>query len=136
MKSVGTMYYREILGGELSDKKLLACLRERAMLRVNNSSLELRPGFNPWVGKIPWRRKWQPTPILLPGKSHGWRSLAGYSLWGSQKSDTTKQLHFHFLNSMYICLVHAQSCPTLCDLMDCSPPGSLVQQILQARILE
>ena len=106
------------------------------MLRVNNSSLELRPGFNPWVGKIPWRRKWQPTPILLPGKSHGWRSLAGYSLWGSQKSDTTKQLHFHFLNSMYICLVHAQSCPTLCDLMDCSPLGSFVCRILWARILE
>ena len=40
-----------------------------------------RPGFYPWVGKVPWRRKWQqqPTPVLLPGKSHGWRSLAGYS---------------------------------------------------------
>ena len=39
-----------------------------------------RPGFDPWVGRIPWRRKWQPTPVLLPGKSHGWRSLVGYSL--------------------------------------------------------
>jgi len=38
-----------------------------------------RCGFNPWVRKIPWRRKWQPTPVLLPGKSHGQRSLAGYS---------------------------------------------------------
>ena len=38
-----------------------------------------RPGFNPWVRKIPWRRKWQPTPVLLPGESHGWRSLVGYS---------------------------------------------------------
>ena len=37
-----------------------------------------RPGFNPWVGKIPWRRKWQPTPVFLPGKSQGLRSLAGY----------------------------------------------------------
>ena len=37
---------------------------------------------NPWVGKIPWRRKWQPAPILLPRKSYGQRSLAGYSLWG------------------------------------------------------
>ena len=35
--------------------------------------------FDPWVGKIPWRRKWQPTPVLLPGESHGQRSLAGYS---------------------------------------------------------
>ena len=36
-------------------------------------------GFDPWVGKIPWRRKWQPTPVFLPGESHGWRSLVGYS---------------------------------------------------------
>ena len=55
-----------------------------------------RPGFDPWVGKIPWRRKWQPTPVLLPWKSHGRRSLVGYSPWGRKESDTTKQLHFHF----------------------------------------
>ena len=55
-----------------------------------------RPRFNPWVGKIPWRRKWQPTPILLPGKSHGQRSLVGYSPWGRKESDMTEQLHFHF----------------------------------------
>ena len=41
-----------------------------------------RPKFNPWVGKIPWRRKWQPTPVFLPGKSHGQRSLVGYSPQG------------------------------------------------------
>ena len=41
-----------------------------------------RPGFDPWVGKIPWWRKWQSTPVLLPGKSHGQRSLVGYSPWG------------------------------------------------------
>ena len=41
-----------------------------------------RPGFNPWVGKIPWRRKWQPTPVLLPGKFRGLRSLVGCSSWG------------------------------------------------------
>ena len=40
------------------------------------------PRFNSWVGKIPWRRKWKPTPEFLPGKSHGQRSLAGYSPWG------------------------------------------------------
>ena len=51
--------------------------------------------FNPCVGKISWRRKWHPTPILLPGKSHGWRSLVGYSPWGSKELDTTKRLHFH-----------------------------------------
>ena len=39
-------------------------------------------GFNAWVGKIPWSMKWQPTPVFLPGKFHGQRSLMGYSLWG------------------------------------------------------
>ena len=48
------------------------------------------------VRKILWRRKWKPTPILLPGKSHGWRSLVGYSPWGHKESDTTERLHFHF----------------------------------------
>ena len=40
-----------------------------------------RPGFDCWAGKIFWRKKWQPTPVLLPGKSHGWRSVVGYSPW-------------------------------------------------------
>ena len=43
-----------------------------------------------------WRRKWQPTPVFLPGESHGQKSLVGYSPRGCQESDTTKQLHFHF----------------------------------------
>ena len=55
-----------------------------------------RPRFNSWIGKIPWRRKWQPTPVLLPGKSHAWRSLVGYSPWGCKELDTTERLHFHF----------------------------------------
>ena len=42
-------------------------------------------GFNPWVGKIPWRRKWQPSPVFLPGESHEQRSLAGYSPWGHKQ---------------------------------------------------
>ena len=44
--------------------------------------------------KIPWRRKWQPTPVLLPGKSHGWRSLVGYSRWGQKELDMTEWVHF------------------------------------------
>ena len=55
-----------------------------------------RPGFDPWVGKIPWRRKCQPTPVLFPGKSSGRRSLVGYSRWSCKESDMTEQLHFHF----------------------------------------
>ena len=46
--------------------------------------------FSPWVMKIPWRRSWQPTPIFLPGESHGQRSLAGYSPWGHKESDMTE----------------------------------------------
>ena len=49
-------------------------------------------GFDPWVRKIPWRRKWQPTPVFLSGKSHERRSLAGYGPWGCKESDTTEQL--------------------------------------------
>ena len=52
-------------------------------------------GSDPWVGKIPWRRKWQPILVFLPGESHGGRSLVGYSPWGRKESDTTDQLHFH-----------------------------------------
>ena len=49
-------------------------------------------GFDPWVGKIPWRRKWQPTPVFLPRKSQ--RSLAGYTVHGVEKElGTTKQLN-------------------------------------------
>ena len=50
--------------------------------------------FNPWVRKIPWRRTWQPTPVILPGKSHGQRRLVHYSPWGHKRVRcdlTTKQ---------------------------------------------
>ena len=53
--------------------------------------------FSPWVGKIPWRMKWEPTPGFLPGNSHGQRSLAGCSPWGREELDTTERLHFHAL---------------------------------------
>ena len=59
------------------------------------------PGIKPWVQKISWRRKRQPTPVFLPGKSHGRRSLVGYSPWGHRESDMTEQLHFHFSLSCY-----------------------------------
>ena len=49
-----------------------------------------RCGFDPWVGKIPWRREWQPTPVFLPRESLGQRSLAGYSPWGRKDSDTSE----------------------------------------------
>ena len=51
--------------------------------------------FDPWIGKIPWRRKWQPTPVFFPGKSHGQRSLPGYSPWDHRESDMTEWLSTH-----------------------------------------
>ena len=56
-----------------------------------------RLGIDPWVGKISWRRKWQPTPVFLPGKSHGQRSLVGCSTWGCKEWATTERLTLTFL---------------------------------------
>jgi len=54
-----------------------------------------RQGFDPWVRKIPWSRKWQPTPVFLPGKFHGQRSLVGYSAWSCKELDMTEHTHTH-----------------------------------------
>ena len=51
-----------------------------------------RHGFDPWVRKIPWSRKWQPTPVFLPGEFHEQRNLVGYSPWGRTEMDTTVRL--------------------------------------------
>ena len=73
---------------------------------VKNLPAMWGPGFNPWVGEIPWRREWQPTPVFLPGESHEQRSLAGCSPWGHKESDTTEWLT-HSLMSFgnCVCLV-------------------------------
>ena len=57
--------------------------------------------MDPWVGKIPWRREWLPTPVFWPGEFHGERSLVGYSPWGGKELDTTDPitLHFFYLNA-------------------------------------
>ena len=156
--------------------------------QVKNRLQCRRHKFNPWVWKIPWRRKWQPTPVFLPGEFYGQRNLAGYSPWSCKESDTTQWLtHYQekmrrwiptlvfmwesqmpnpinvtlFVPNSLQCLLSqvpssqmdralvlaknhlsdawnwfipfrnskckissvAQSCPTLCDPMDCSTPG-------------
>ena len=63
-----------------------------------------RHGFDPRLGKIPWRRKWQHTPVFLPGKSNGQRSLVGYSPWGHNRvgyNFATKQQHIFFLRLIF-----------------------------------
>ena len=115
--------------------------------------------LSPWVGKIPWRRKWQPTPVFLPEETHGQRSLVGYGPWGHKESDMKQNnlAHTHRFRKdpppllqppkshpFSISLSHTstaaakslQSCPTLCGPIDGSPPGSLVPRILQARTPE
>ena len=62
-----------------------------------------------------WRRQWQPTPVLLPGKSHGQRSLVGYSPWGHQESDTTERLHFHLSLS---CTGEGNGNPLQCSCLE------------------
>ena len=62
-----------------------------------------RHGFDPPVGKIPWRRKWQLTPVFFPGRSHGQRSLVGYSPWGRTELDTTEQLNTTNTTSYFTC---------------------------------
>ena len=61
------------------------------------------------------RRQWQPTPVLLPGKSHGWRSLVGYSPWGREELDTTERLHFHFSLS---CIGDGNGNPLQCSCLE------------------
>ena len=62
-----------------------------------------------------WRKQWQPTPVLLPGKSHGRRSLVGYSPWGLKELDTTERLHFHALE---------KEMATYSSLLACRIPGT------------
>ena len=61
-----------------------------------------RHRFDPWVENIPWSRKWQPTPVCLPGKFHEQRRLAGYSPWSSKESEMTEHTHNHFLSSAFM----------------------------------
>ena len=68
-----------------------------------------------WNYTISWRRHWRPTPVLLPGNSHGWMSLVGCSPWGSEESDATEQLHFHFSLS---CIGEGNGNPLQCSCLE------------------
>ena len=74
------MYHTCFPGGATGKESACHCRRRK------------RLGFNPWVGKILWRRKWQPTPVFLTEKFHGQMSLVGYSPWGHKELDLTVQL--------------------------------------------
>ena len=82
-----------------------------------------RTEFNPWLGKIPWRRKWQPTPVFLPGQFHGQRTLVDCSTRSCKESDTTERLSvFQVINN--------ESCSFLQyppPIPGCQLPGPLPQ---------
>ena len=70
---------------------------------LSGSCQRRRPRFDPWVRKIPWRRKLQPTTVFLPGKSHGQKGLVGYTPWDHRESATTEQLTEH-THSCIVCM--------------------------------
>ena len=72
-------------------------------------------GSVPGLGGYPRGRQWHPTPVLLPGKSHGQRSLVGCRLWGREESDTTERLHFHFSLS---CIGEGNGNPLQCSCLE------------------
>ena len=76
----------------------LGCFRVLAIINSVEMNNGICVSFSVLVssGYMPRRRQLQPTPVLLPGKSHGWRSLVGYSPWSHKESDMTERLHFHF----------------------------------------
>ena len=69
----------------------------------------MRLGFNPWVRKIPWRTARQPTPVFLPGESHGQKSLMGYSPWGHKESDTTEATEHACMQPGFPCTLKSES---------------------------
>ena len=66
------------------------------MKKVGKTARPFRYDLNQVPYDYTWRRKWQPTPVLLPGKCHGWRSLVGYSPWGCKESDMTERLYYDY----------------------------------------
>ena len=104
----------------------------------NNSSFvafKIRCFKNLWMCVCTLRRRqWQPTPVLLPGKSHGRRSLVGCSPWGWEESDTTERLHFHFSLS---CIGGGNGNPLQCSCLenprDCGAWWAAVHGVTQTR---
>ena len=110
LHNIGTQLYTTRLSETTEKKTSQNPIRDQVSARTTSYFLNLytlvavllnkermclqcrRPGFDLWVGKIPWRREWLPTPGFLPEEFHGQRRLAGYSPWGRRESDTTEGL--------------------------------------------
>ena len=94
------------------DPVVIACIYVHIMIAVLlvKTSVELCTSL-----ALYRRRQWHPTPVLLPGQSHGWRSLVGCSPWGREESDTTERLHFHFSLS---CIGEGNGNPLQCSCLE------------------
>ena len=87
-----------------------------SLLHLNHSISHFQKhSFEFITSPLRWRRKWHPTPVLLPGKSHGRRSLVGCSPWGREELDMTEQLHFHFSLS---CIGEGNGNPLQCSCLE------------------
>ena len=86
------------LGG--SGASLMAKMAKN-LLAMLESQVQSRPGFDPWAGKMPWSRKWQLTPIFLPGEFHGQRNLVGYSPCGHNELDMIERLTLWAISGSY-----------------------------------
>ena len=73
-----------------------------------------RWGCDPWIRKIPWRRKWQPTPVFLPGEFHGQRGLVGYRTWGCKELDATEVTWHTSMHQLSMCQARLTSCVAEC----------------------
>ena len=91
--SCGVSFIKVAFSFSLAEWLALRVLEAVTWLRWWRISLQCgRPRFDPWVGKIPWRREWQSTTVFFPGKFHEQRSLVGYSSWVCKEPDTTEWL--------------------------------------------
>ena len=101
---------------------LLFCIRRAYIVLLKNTKKKkkalgskFQAKNNEKVSLPDWRRQWHPTPVLLPGKSHGRRSLVGCSPWGREESDTTERLHFYFSLS---CIGGGNGNPLQCSCLE------------------
>ena len=118
-------FQRRYTDGQQTHEKMLNTAYYQRTVTSNNN--EISPHTSEWlcyhkkrpqktsIVKDVWRRQWQPTPVLLPGKSHGQGSLVGYSPWGRKESDTIEQLHFHFSLS---CIGEGNGNPLQCSCLE------------------
>ena len=94
---------------------------------INHIAIMFSGGF--WM--FLWRRQWHPTPVLLPGESHGWRGLVGCSPWGREESDMTERLHFYF---SLLCIGEGNGNPLQCSCLE-NPRDGVAQSQTQLKWL-